>query len=198
MGFENLYKACKDEKIMRSKKYFGIFDFDGVLLGTDYKRVCKELGIPLDGFSEQKDIEKEPIKFLEYVAPFLKGREAEKVARKIAEHSEYMAGWELLIRFYENDCDFIIVTNNPLADSILKEKGYEELGQKLYKTTELKREGNIFTGEVERKGRKIDYIKRYLDEAERILLVTDNNTEEEKELPNLLEKLGYSVKVRVI
>ena len=183
---------------MRSKKYFGIFDFDGVLLFTDYKRVCKELGIPLDGFSEQKDIEKEPIKFLEYVAHFLKGMEAEKVARKIAEHSEYIEGWELLMRFYKNGCDFIIVTNNPLADSILKEKGYEELGQKLYKTTELKIKNGIFTGEVERMGRKIDYIKRYLDEAEQILLVTDNNTEEEKELPNLLEKLGYSVKVRVI
>ena len=183
---------------MRSKKYFGIFDFDGVLLGTDYKRICKELGIPLDGFSEQKDIEKEPIKFLEYIAPFLKGMEADRVARKIAEHSEYMEGWKLLMRFCENGCNFIIVTNNPLADLILKEKGYEELGQKLYKTTELKIKNGIFTGEVEGIGRKIDYIKGYLDEAEQILIVTDNNTEEEKELPNLLEKLGYSVKVRVI
>jgi len=198
MGFENLYKACKDEKIMRSKKYFGIFDFDGVLLFPDYRKICRELGIPFDGFSNQESIEKEPIKFLEYVAHFLKGMEAEKVARKIAEHSEYIEGWELLMRFYKNGCDFIIVTNNPLADSILKEKGYEELGQKLYKTTELKIKNGIFTGEVERMGRKIDYIKRYLDEAEQILLVTDNNTEEEKELPNLLEKLGYSVKVRVI
>ena len=183
---------------MRSKKYFGILDFDGVLLFTDYKKVCKELGISLDGFSNQESIEKEPIKFLEYVAPFLKGREVDKVARKIAEHSEYIEGWELLMRFYKNGCDFIIVTNNPLADLILKEKGYEKLGEKLYKTTELKRKGNIFTGEVERKGRKIDYIKGYLDKAEQILIVTDNNTEEEKELPNLLEKLGYSVKVRVI
>jgi len=183
---------------MRSKKYFGIFDFDGVLLFPDYRKICRELGIPFDGFSNQESIEKEPIKFLEYVAHFLKGMEAEKVARKIAEHSEYIEGWELLMRFYKNGCDFIIVTNNPLADSILKEKGYEELGQKLYKTTELKIKNGIFTGEVERMGRKIDYIKRYLDEAEQILLVTDNNTEEEKELPNLLEKLGYSVKVRVI
>ena len=198
MGFENLYKACKDEKIMRSKKYFGIFDFDGVLLFPDYRKICRELGIPFDGFSNQESIEKEPIKFLEYVAHFLKGMEAEKVARKIAEHSEYIEGWELLMRFYKNGCDFIIVTNNPLADSILKEKGYEELGQKLYKTTELKIKNGIFTGEVEGIGRKIDYIKGYLDEAEQILIVTDNNTEEEKELPNLLEKLGYSVKVRVI
>ena len=184
---------------MPNKYYFGVFDFDDVLLSIDYRRVCKELGISLDGFSDQKNIKKEPIKFIKYIAPFLKGKRVDVVTKKIAEHTQYIKeGWELLTGFYENGGNFIIVTNNPLADFILKEKGHEELNSKVYKTTELKVENDIFMGEVIKKGQKIDYLMNCLNGNEKILIVTDNNTKEERKLSDLLEELGYMVEVIVI